>query len=144
MVGLAVGPFVVQSDNTREVCAHQSSPAFHDWQERIHQQLLYYLLTHALVATVLLLLSFCELNCFCLFSVLNIYCWCSLPVVPAAPTHPPSFSRKMATAASNNKQQRLIPALSGLCKNGYFVAYSMIFGETSSSSCTLCVQFAII
>ena len=63
MIGLFVGPFVVQSPNTNDICdesVSRTSQAFLDWQEGIYQQLLYYQLVQALLATILMPLTFCK------------------------------------------------------------------------------------
>ena len=66
MIGLAVGPFVVQNPNTDDLCnstdpVPRSSPAFHDWQQDIGSTLYYYLLAQAIVASLLAIISFCKI-----------------------------------------------------------------------------------
>ena len=92
LLGMPVAAFVVHDPNTITICntTHpipRSSPAFLDWQEGIHQQLLVYLLAQAIAASILLPITFCKSS---ILLTLNMILLCV--GVPSAPPIPPSIS----------------------------------------------------
>jgi FLVCR family feline leukemia virus subgroup C receptor-related protein len=105
LIGLLLSPLIVHSNDTSTVCAEgydRSSLSFINWQSAIYDRLFYYLLAQAILATVLLPITF---------------------MVPRAPPTPPSISRQMEVTESPSFMQ----SIRMLSKNVNFIFFTFVF-----------------
>ncbi len=127
LLGMPVAAFVVHDPNTFTICntTHpipRSSPAFLDWQEGIHQQLLIYLLAQAIAASILLPITFCKSSIIAHFKYILLLC----VGVPSAPPIPPSISE---AEKKEYKKLSAFRSLLELYKNIPFVLLSIVFSK---------------
>ena len=145
LLGMPVAAFVVHDPNTFTICntTHpipRSSPAFLDWQEGIHQQLLIYLLAQAIAASILLPITFCKSS---IMLTLNMILLCV--GVPSAPPIPPSISE---AEKKEYKKLSAFRSLLELYKNIPFVLLSIVFSKLHFSqnfyNATIFQQFLLL
>uniref|UniRef100_A0A1X7VCQ1 Major facilitator superfamily (MFS) profile domain-containing protein n=1 Tax=Amphimedon queenslandica TaxID=400682 RepID=A0A1X7VCQ1_AMPQE len=109
LLSLFIGPLAVHDSRTDTVCnttiTIRGSASFIEWQDKIYSQMLYYFLGQAVLATVLLPITF---------------------MVPASPPTPPSRSRQLEDEEENDLS--LLRSALILLKNKHFIFFSFVFG----------------
>jgi hypothetical protein len=97
-----LGPLLVHSDDTNDVCSgNSSSDMRHAWMETIYNQLLYYISGQAGISLLLVIVT--------------------LVAVPTAPPTPPSRSQELVESSNTNQLNSLTKTLKHILTNGYFL-----------------------
>ncbi len=130
LLGTPFGPFIVHSPDTFTICntsdpLPRSSPTFIDWEAKIHQQLLYYLLGQAILIFLLIPLSCCK-NALPLITIERSIMFFIIGV-PAIPSVPPSLSKQLQ---DRMKKTSIVSSVLDLLKNPYYVMLIIAFRES--------------